>query len=119
MLTGGGTLANPFRNTPYSRVYHQAMHGNVNCGTACAFNNYTFNQAGVLSPAGSRHADRRNRLESGGDGGYVKYGTFRSEIEMKDVFARFDVDLGETRQLVRAGILGASRKRVRLDPLGG
>ena len=26
----------------------------------------------------------------------MKYGTFRSEIEMKDVFARFDVDIGES-----------------------
>ena len=27
---------------------------------------------------------------------YIKYGTFRSEVEMKDVFARFSLDLGES-----------------------
>jgi len=35
-------------------------------------------------------------VESGGGGAYIKYGTFRSEIEMKDVFTRFDMDLGES-----------------------
>ena len=29
-------------------------------------------------------------------GAYIKYGTFRSEVEMKDVFARFSLDLGES-----------------------
>ena len=32
-------------------------------------------------------------LESGGDGAYVKYGTFRSGIQMKDWFGRFSYDL--------------------------
>jgi hypothetical protein len=35
-------------------------------------------------------------VESGGGGAYIKYGTFRSEIEMKDVFTRFDMDLGDS-----------------------
>ncbi|HEU5134110.1 MAG TPA: TonB-dependent receptor [Steroidobacteraceae bacterium] len=97
LLTGAGTLANPFRNTPYGRVITQASHGNVNCGTACTVNGYTFNQAGVLTPlVHGAPVQGSTSLESGGDGGYVKYGTFRSEIEMKDVFARFDVDVGES-----------------------
>ena len=35
-------------------------------------------------------------MESGGDGSYIKYGTFRSELDSKDVFARFSLDLGES-----------------------
>src|SRR5688572_4318209 len=50
LLTGGGTLTNPFRNTPYGRVITQPMFGNVNCGTACTVNGYTFHEAGVLTP---------------------------------------------------------------------
>jgi len=95
LLTGAGTLANPFRNTPYGRVINQPMHGNISCGTACTLNGYTFNQAGVASPL-VHGTPVAGSIESGGDGGYVPYGTFRSEIEMKDVFARFDVDLGES-----------------------
>jgi outer membrane receptor protein involved in Fe transport len=97
LLTGAGTLASPFVNTPYGRVISQAMHGNINCGAACTLNGNTFNQAGVASPlVHGTPVPGSTSLESGGDGGYVKYGTFRSEIEMKDVFARFDVDLGES-----------------------
>lgn len=95
LLTGNGTQANPFRNTPYGRVVNSAQYGTVNCGTACAFNNYTFNQAGVLSPL-VRGTPITGTLDSGGDGGWVKYGTFRSGVEMKDVFARFSLDLGES-----------------------
>src|SRR5688572_2254187 len=96
LLTGGGTLTNPFRNTPYGRVITQPMFGNVNCGTACTVNGYTFHQAGILTPlVHGTPVQGSTTLESGGDGGYVKYGTFRSEIEAKDVFARFDLDLGE------------------------
>jgi outer membrane receptor protein involved in Fe transport len=95
LLTGAGTLANPFRNTPYGRVITQASHGNINCGVACTLNGYTFNQPGVASPL-THGTPIAGSIESGGDGGWVQYGTFRSEIEMKDVFARFDVDMGET-----------------------
>ena len=46
---------------------------------------------------GSRHSPSASgNVESGGDGDYIKYGTFRSEVEMKDVFARFSLDLGDS-----------------------
>src|SRR6187399_1994133 len=35
LLTGAGSLASLFVNTPYGRVITQAMHGNINCGAAC------------------------------------------------------------------------------------
>lgn len=93
---GDGSTSNPFINVPYGRVIGQAQYGNVNCGTACAYNGYTFNQAGELSPLihGSRYGNNTN-VESGGDGGYVKYGTFRSAIEMKNLFGRFDYDFND------------------------
>lgn len=96
LLTGNGTEANPFTNTPFGRVITQPNFGRVNCGTACTVNNQTFNQAGILSPL--VHGTPTlvpGSIESGGDGGWVKYGTFRSEVEMKDVFARFSLDLGD------------------------
>ena len=95
LLTGNGSPANPYRNTPFSRVFNSGMYGNVQCGTSCGFNNYTFNQAGILSPMVHGTPTGTANIEIGGDGAYLKYGTFRSEVEMKDVFARFDLDLGE------------------------
>ena len=94
LLTGNGSEANKFANTPFARVFGSGPAGNVNCGT-CGFNNYTFNAAGVLVPMVHGTATGSGGVESGGDGQYVKYGTFRSEIEMKDVFARFSLDLGD------------------------
>ncbi|HTU67416.1 MAG TPA: TonB-dependent receptor [Steroidobacteraceae bacterium] len=95
LLTGNGSPTNPFTNTPYSRVFNSGMYGNVQCGASCAFNNYTFNQAGVLSPMVHGTPTGTTNVEIGGDGAYLKYGTFRSEVEMKDVFARFDLDIGD------------------------
>src|SRR5436190_17112260 len=96
LLTGNGSVAAPYTNTPYGRVFNSPEHGNVNCGTACTFNGYTFSQAGILSPlVPGTPVNPPGNVQSGGDGAYVKYGTFRSEIEMKDVFARFSLDLGE------------------------
>lgn len=90
---GNGTVSNPFVNVPYGRVIGQAEYGNVNCGTACAYNGYTFNQPGELSPL--LHGSVIGGVESGGDGGYVKYGTFRSGIEMKNWFGRFSYDFND------------------------
>jgi iron complex outermembrane receptor protein len=93
LLTGNGSATNPYTYTPYGRRIHEAMTGTVNCGTACTVNNYTFKTPGVLSPLVRGTATGSGNLESGGDGGYIKYGTFRSGISMKDVFGRFSYDL--------------------------
>src|SRR5699024_2733649 len=50
LLTGNGSEANPFTNTPYGRVVNQSQFGTVNCGAACGVNGQTFHEAGVLSP---------------------------------------------------------------------
>ena len=93
LLAGNGSPTNPYVNVPYSRVFNSGQYGNVQCGSSCPFNNYTFNQAGILSPMVHGTPTGTANLESGGDGSYVKFGTFRSEIEMKDVFARLSFDL--------------------------
>ena len=97
LLTGNGSPANPFTNTPNSRVFNSGPEaGNVMCGASCAWNNYTFDAAGNLVPLVHGTPTGSPPVESGGGGAYIKYGTFRSEIEMKDVFTRFDLDLGES-----------------------
>jgi outer membrane receptor protein involved in Fe transport len=94
LLTGNGSPTNPFTNTPYARVYNSGPAGNISCGSACLYNNYTFSQPGVLSPGPLVHGARTGtaNVESGGDGAYVKYGTFRSGIDMKDWFGRLSYD---------------------------
>jgi iron complex outermembrane recepter protein len=96
LLTGNGSVANPYRNTPYSRVFNSGMYGNIQCGTSCGFNNYTFNDDGSIRPMVHGTPTGTTNIEIGGDGAYLKYGTFRSEVDMKDAFVRFDLDLGES-----------------------
>src|SRR4029079_18376298 len=105
-LTGTGRLVDPavpstagngpFTNTPYSRVFNSGPDaGNIICGASCAYNNYTVDAAGGLVPLVHGASTKSPPVESGGGGAYIKYGTFRSELDMKDVFTRFDMDLGE------------------------
>jgi iron complex outermembrane receptor protein len=96
LLTGNGTVNNPFRNTPYARVFNSGPAGNVQCGTSCGFNNYTFDENGNLRPMVHGIPSANGGVETGGDGSFIKYGTFRSELDAKDIFARFSLDLGES-----------------------
>jgi iron complex outermembrane recepter protein len=107
LLTGNGRPVTspggrPFENTPFARVFNSGPAGNVQCNAigwtlppTCGFNNYTFNSAGALVPMVHGTPSASGGVESGGDGSYIKYGTFRSELDSKDVFARFSLDLGE------------------------
>jgi outer membrane receptor protein involved in Fe transport len=100
LMTGNGRPTTspggrPFENTPYARVFNSGPGGNVQCGTSCAFNNYTFNESGVLVPMVHGIPSASGGVETGGDGSYIKYGTFRSELDAKDIFARFSLDVGE------------------------
>lgn len=96
LQTGAGTVANPFRFTPYARVYNSGQQGNIVCGSGCAFNNHTFDENGQLVPLAHGIPSNQGGIETGGSGAYIKYGTFRSELDSKDVFARFSLDLGES-----------------------
>jgi outer membrane receptor protein involved in Fe transport len=90
LLTGNGRPLNPafpndrpFENTPYSRVFNSGQAGNIQCGSACLYNNYTFNSDGSLRALVHGAPSASGNVESGGDGAYIKYGTFRSEQDMK------------------------------------
>ncbi len=93
VLTGNGSATNPWTETPYGRRINEAQHGNVNCGTACTVNGFTFNAPGLLTPLVHGTPTGQANIESGGDGSYVKDGTFRSGIAMKDWFGRFSLDI--------------------------
>lgn len=94
LLTGNGSTV-PFQYTPYARVFNSGPAGNVQCGTSCAFNNYTFDANGNLVPMVHGTPSASGGVETGGDGSYIKYGTFRSELDAKDIFARFSLDVGD------------------------
>jgi outer membrane receptor protein involved in Fe transport len=96
---GAGTLTNPWYDVPYARSFQQSQHGTVKCNdpnsaiNPCAYQNYTFNQAGVLSPLVHGTSTATANMESGGDGGYTKNGTFRAKTRNAEWFGRFDIDV--------------------------
>ena len=59
----------------------------------CSVQNYTFNQAGVLSPLIHGVPTTTTNLEMGGDGGYAPFGTFRSRLRTAEFFNRFSYDI--------------------------
>jgi outer membrane receptor protein involved in Fe transport len=83
----------PWVDVPYGRTFNQSMTGTINCGSACAYNKYTFRSPGVIGPMVHGITTPSSGIETGGDGGWVQDGTFRSKVRMADWFGRFSYDL--------------------------
>ena len=58
LLTGNGSPTNPYRNTPYSRVFNSGMYGNVQCGTTLPLQQLHVQHRGCHHAHGSRDARR-------------------------------------------------------------
>ena len=76
VMTGNGSVATPFVETPYARFNNAGMVGAIGtnlsatqgCGTACTVNNSTFASSGVLRPFIHGTPTTSGTIESGGDG---------------------------------------------------
>jgi outer membrane receptor protein involved in Fe transport len=92
---GSGSRAAPFTNVPYGRTYNRSELGLIVCGTGCPYNNaYKFGVGGGnISPATHGVPTTTGNLESGGDGGYDKFGTFKSALRQAELFGRASYDL--------------------------
>ena len=93
---GAGSVANPFTSVPYGHLFNQSQAGTINCGTGCAFNNYTFVDPNTIRPMIHGVPTGTTNLESGGDGGYQGGGTFRSQLRSYEAFMRTSYDLTDT-----------------------
>jgi iron complex outermembrane receptor protein len=96
---GSGSLAQPFVNVPFGYQFNAPLYGNVNCGTGCAYNNYTFKQPGIISPLTHGIPTTTANLEQGGDGGFNNVGTFRAKLRSDELFGRASYDLDDTTTL--------------------
>jgi iron complex outermembrane receptor protein len=93
--SGAGTAANPYVNTPFSRLSNQAPNGLITC-SGCAANGQQFVSPGVIGPFNPGIATGTGNLSSGGDGGYDRFGTYQAALRTEDAFARFSYDLTDT-----------------------
>ena len=106
---GAGSAANPFRTVPYGHLFNQSQAGTINCGTGCAYNNYTFDNPNQIRPMIHGTATGTTNLESGGDGGYQTGGTFRSQLRSYETFARGSYDINETTNFFIQGTWAESK----------
>jgi outer membrane receptor protein involved in Fe transport len=92
---GSGTVAAPFVDVPYGRLFNQSLTGTIKCGNSCTLTNYTFNAGGGLIPLTHGIPTTISGLESGGDGGYANPTdtTMQSRQRQAEFFGRFSYDL--------------------------
>ena len=92
---GSGTVAAPFVDVPYGRLFNQSQNGTINCGATCSLTNYTFASAGNIIPMTHGIPTTTAGLENGGDGGYANPAdtTFQSRQRQGEFFNRFSYDI--------------------------
>ena len=114
---GSGSVANPFVSLPYGHLFNQSQAGTINCGTGCAYNNYTFTNPSQIRPMIHGTPTGTTNLETGGDGGYQKGGTFRSQLRTYEGFLRTDYDLTDTTNVYIQGSWSESKNFASWAPL--
>ena len=100
VLAGSGTAAAPFTNVPFGHTFNQSQNGTIVCGptttatvAGCALNNNTFKTAGIATPMTHGVPTTTSNLESGGDGGYNPFGTYRAKTRTEELFTRLSYDI--------------------------
>jgi iron complex outermembrane recepter protein len=94
---GAGTAANPFVNTPYSRLVNQADGGGVVTCSGCAANWTTFTPGGALIPFNQGTPTGTPGTNSGGDGGgYYNTSSFQARLRQAESFVRFSYDINDS-----------------------
>ena len=94
VLTGSGTLANPFAVTPNTRRADSAFGGKVNsCVPPCSALGQQFVSNGVLGPFNPGAPTGTANQNAGGDGAYSPYTTALAGLRTDQGFLRFSYDI--------------------------
>ena len=92
VLTGAGTLANPYVSTANGR---QSRYGGLITCAGCAVNGMRFNASGGVSPFNPGVATGTNGVAIGGDGGYSSVTQITSSLDTSEAFGRFSYNLDD------------------------
>lgn len=98
-LSGDGSAARPFTNTPYARETIRGLNGVITCGNACPANGMTFVGPGTIGPFNPGMPTGTAGLNSGGDGGYNQVTSFMASLRTAEAFGRLSYDLGDKTEL--------------------
>lgn len=100
VITGLGTAASPYVDTPNARHQTYPFTGLISCaGTTanpCRANGQQFTSNGVIGPFNPGITTGTNGVPSGGDGGYSTKSSLQSMVNTDESFARVSYDLNDT-----------------------
>ncbi len=92
-LSGDGSAARPFTNTPYARETIRGLNGVIGCGATCPANGMTFTSEGIIGPFNPGTPTGTSGLNSGGDGGYNQVTSFQASLRTAEAFGRVSYDI--------------------------
>lgn len=100
ILTGNGTAANPFVDTPNGNLTVFSYGGKITCaGTAanpCLANGQQFVSDGVIGPFNPGILTGTTNVASGGDGTHNLYSNITASARLAGGFARFSYNVDDT-----------------------
>jgi iron complex outermembrane receptor protein len=96
LLTGAGTAANPFVDTPHAALTAYSFGGKITCTNCGTLNNAQFVQNGVVGPFNAGTPTGTNGVNSGGDGAHTTVSMATVFLNTDEAFGRFGYDLDDT-----------------------
>ena len=95
ILTGNGTKANPFTNTPNGNLTLFSYGGKITC-TGCAVSGQQFIGNGIIGPFNPGTLTGTANIASGGDGTHSLFANITSSDRLANVFTRFSYNIDNT-----------------------
>jgi iron complex outermembrane receptor protein len=100
ILTGAGTKANPFADTPNGNLTAFSFGGKITCAGAtanpCLANGQQFISNGVIGPFNPGTPTGTANINSGGDGTHSLYANVTASARLAQAFARFSYNVDDT-----------------------
>src|SRR5471032_1882284 len=100
ILTGAGTAANPFTDTPNGNLTAFSFGGKITCaGTTanpCLANGQQFISNGVIGPFNPGTPTGTANINSGGDGTHSLYANVTASAKLAQAFTRFSYNVDDT-----------------------
>lgn len=116
-LSGDGSAARPFTNTPYARETIRGQNGIIACGAACPANGMTFVGQGLIGPFNPGTPTGTPGLNSGGDGGYNQVTSFMASLRTAEAFGRLSYDLDDKTEIYVQGTYSESGNQAFWSPV--
>jgi len=116
-LSGDGSTARPFTNTPFARETIRGLNGIITCGTTCPANGMTFTSGGVLVPTNPGIPTGTAGLNSGGDGGYNQVTSFMASLRTAEAFGRVSYDIDDKTSIYLQGTYSESGNQAFWSPV--